>query len=348
MKLLVLGGTHHVGRAVVETALARGDEVTVLNRGHSGLTFPGVDARHADRLDPDAMAAALDDDSFDAVVDTWSSAPVAVRDATRLLSGRVGHYTYVSSRSVYVWPPPPGLDESAAVVAGDPGSTSSGDYAADKRGGELAVQQEFDGRAMFARAGLIIGPYEQVGRMSFWLNRIAAGGRVPAPGPHDQPLQLIDARDLARWVLDHQPVGTFNTVSRRGHTTMGELLDECVRATGSDAELVWLDPEVIEVADVQPWSEIPVWTPPDSELSVMHDGDVSAAYDAGLVCRPITETVADTWAWLQREGTPEQPSGRPSSGLDAAAEQRLWDAAAQGASRSNRTRREDSTFGISG
>ncbi len=273
------------------------------------------------------LSAALGSDTFDAVVDTWSGAPVAVRDSARLLSGRAGHYTYVSSRSVYRWPPPPGLDESAVVVAGDPDSTESGDYAADKRGGELAVQQEFGGPTLCARAGLIVGPFEQVGRMPFWLNRIAAGGRVPAPGPPGQPLQLIDARDLARWVLDRQPVGTFNTVSRRGHTTMGELLEECVRVTGSDAELVWLGPEVVEAADVQPWSEIPVWVPPDSELSAMHDGDVSAAYDAGLVCRPIAETLVDTWAWLHRDGTPEQPAGRPASGFDAAAEQRLWDAA---------------------
>lgn len=327
MRLLVLGGTRHVGRAVVETALARGDDVTTLNRGRSGVALPGVDSRHADRLDPDAMRAALGDDAFDAVVDTWSGAPVAVRDAARLLAGRAGHYTYVSSRSVYRWPPPPGLDESAAVVDGDPASTVSGDYAADKRGGELAVQQEFGGPTLCARAGLIVGPYEQVGRMPFWLDRIAAGGRVPAPGPPEQPLQLIDARDLARWVLDHQPVGAFNTVSRRGHTTMGELLDTCVQVTGSDAELVWLDPEVVEAAGVQPWSEIPVWVPPDSELSALHDGDVSAAYDAGLVCRPIAETVLDTWAWLQREGTPEQPVGRPASGFDTAAERRLWAAA---------------------
>lgn len=327
MRLLVLGGTHHVGRAVVETALARGDEVVTINRGRTGVTLPGVEARHADRLDPGSMKAAIGDDTFDAVVDTWSFAPVAVRDAARLLSGRAGHYTYVSSRSVYQWPPPRGLDESAPVVDGDPASADAGDYAADKRGGELAVQQEFDGPTMCARAGLIIGPYEHVGRMPSWLNRIAAGGRVPAPGPYDQPLQYIDARDLARWALDHQPVGVFNTVSRRGHTTMGELLDECVRVTGSEAELVWLTPEVIEASGVAPWSEIPVWVPPDSEYAGLHDGDVSAAYDAGLVCRPVTETVADTWAWLESEGAPAQPSGRPSSGMDAAAEQRLWDAA---------------------
>lgn len=325
MRLLVLGGTHHVGRAVVETALARGDEVVTVNRGRTGSDVAGVEARHADRLDPDSVARAVGEDTFDAVVDTWSGAPVAVRDAARLLSGRAGHYTYVSSRSVYAWPW--GGDERAAVVDGDPGSPESADYAAAKRGGELAVLQEFDRPALLARAGLVLGPYEQVGRLPFWLQRIAAGGRVPAPGPHDRPLQLVDARDLARWVLDHRPVGVFNTVSRPGHTTIGELLEECVRVTGSGAELVWLDPGVVEAAGVAPWTELPIWTPPTGEMACVHEADASAAYAAGLVCRPAGETVADTWAWLLREGVPEQPAGRPRSGMDAAAEQRLWEAA---------------------
>ncbi len=329
MKLLVLGGTHHVGRAVVETALARGDEVVTVNRGRTGDDVPGTDVRRADRLDPGSLAAALGDDEFDAVVDTWSREPVAVRDAARLLSGRAGHYGYVSSRSVYSWPMTAGLDETAPVVDGDPDSTDVGDYAADKRGGELAVEREFDGPWLAARAGLILGPYELVGRMPFWLDRIAAGGRVPAPGPRDRPLQLIDCRDLARWVLDHRPTGALNTVSRKGHATIGDVLEACVEVTGSDAELVWLDPEVIEAAEVQPWTELPIWVPPTGEFAPLHDGDVSAAYDAGLVCRPIRDTVADTWEWLQREGTPPQPVDRPATGMDAAAEQRLWDAAAR-------------------
>jgi 2'-hydroxyisoflavone reductase len=329
MRLLVLGGTHHVGRAVVETALDRGDQVVTLNRGVTGVTTPGVEARHADRLVPASVAAALRDDTFDAVVDTWSHAPVAVRDAARLLSGRAGHYTYVSSRSVYAWPPPPGLDESAPVADGDPASTDAADYQAAKRGGELAVLEEFDGPSLLARAGLILGPYENVGRLPFWLNRIAAGGRVPAPGPSDRPLQLIDARDIARWVLEHQPVGVFNTVSRPGHTTIGELLGECVRVTGSDAELVWLSPDVVEASGVHAWTELPIWVPPTGELAAMHDGDVSAAYAAGLTCRPVAETVADTWAWLQREGMPDPATMRAGTGMDAAAEQRLWAAAGQ-------------------
>lgn len=327
MRVLVLGGTHHVGRAVVDTALSRGHGVVTLNRGISGVGTPGVDARHADRLDGEAVARALGDEVFDAVVDTWSWAPVAVRDSARLLAGRAGHYTYVSSRSVYQWPPPPGSDETAPVVDGDPSSTGSVDYAAAKRGGELAVTAEFDGPVALLRAGLILGPYEVVGRLPFWLTRIARGGRVPVPGPPDRPLQLIDARDLAEWVVDVQPVGTFNTVSRPGHTTMGELLDECVRATGSDAELVWLRPEVVEASGVEPWTELPIWTPASGDLAALHDCDTSAARGAGLRCRPVAKTVTDTWAWLQREGIRVSRADRPPSGMDAAAEARLWAAA---------------------
>jgi nucleoside-diphosphate-sugar epimerase len=323
MRLLVLGGTHHVGRAFVEAALARGDEVTTVTRGVSGTPVDGASARHADRLDPEAMRAALGDDEWDAVVDTWSAAPVAVQTSARLLRGRVPHYTYISSCSVYTWPIEPGSGEGAPVVDGDPASAESADYAAAKRGGELAVQEEFDGDVAIARAGLILGPYEMVGRLPFWLRRIAAGGRVPAPGPHDRPLQHVDGRDIADWVLGSRPVGTFNTVSEQGHTTIGALLDEVRTVTQSDAELVWLDPATVEAAGVEPWTELPIWVPPTGELAGLHSLDTAAAAAAGLHCRPMPQTVADTWAWLQREGLPERPTNRGGGPMDAAAEERL-------------------------
>ena len=323
MRLLVLGGTHHVGRAFVEAALARGDEVTTVTRGVSGTPVDGASARHADRLDPEAMRAALGDDEWDAVVDTWSAAPVAVQTSARLLRGRVPHYTYISSCSVYTWPIEPGSGEGAPVVDGDPASAESADYAAAKRGGELAVQEEFGGDVAIARAGLILGPYEMVGRLPFWLRRIAAGGRVPAPGPHDRPLQYVDGRDIADWVLGSRPVGTFNTVSEQGHTTIGALLDEVRTVTQSDAELVWLDPATVEAAGVEPWTELPIWVPPTGELAGLHSLDTAAAAAAGLHCRPMQQTVADTWAWLQREGLPERPTNRGGGPMDAAAEERL-------------------------
>jgi len=327
MKLLVLGGTHHVGRAVVEAALARGDTVTTLTRGVSGHAVPGAEARRADRRDPEALAGALGEDRWDAVIDTWSFEPAAVRDAVRLLDGRARHYTYISSRSVYAWPIPPGADESAPVVDADPDSTDAEDYAAAKRGGELAALAGFGGDVLLARAGLVLGPYELVGRLPWWLNRISAGGRVPAPGPRERPLQYVDARDLAEWCLDAGRSGlggAFNAVSPPGHTRIGALLDQCVEVTGSDAELVWIRPDAIEAADVSGWTNLPIWVPPTGELAALHDGDASAAQAAGLRCRPMEETVADTWAWLQREGTPAGASARAGQiGLSDEAEQRL-------------------------
>ena len=252
-----------------------------------------------------------------------------MRDAARLLAGRVPHYTYVSSRSVYVWPMALGSDESAPVVDGDPDSTDAEDYAAAKRGAEVALES-FDGDVLLARAGLVLGPYEVVGRLPWWLNRVAAGGRVPAPGPRERALQYIDARDLAEWVLDagRQGVnGAFNTVSRPGHTTIGALLDQCVAVTGSNAELVWLTPEAIEAAEVSGWTDLPVWVPPSGELAGLHDCDVSSAHSAGLRCRSMEETVSDTWDWLQREGTPTPPSDRAGDiGLTAEQERRLLEA----------------------
>ena len=326
MRLLVLGGTHHVGRAVVGTALERGDQVTTITRGVSGAPASGAQARYADRTDPEQLRAALGDDTWDAVIDTWSLAPRVVRDSAALLSGRAGHYGYVSSRSVYAWPIPPGADESAPVVDGDPDSEDAADYAAAKRGGELAVTQFFGGPSVLARAGLILGPYELVGRMPWWLRRIERGGDVLAPGPRDRPLQYIDCRDLAAWLLHAAEAGltgAYNAVSRPGQATMGSLLEAAIAATGVAANLVWVPPEVIEQAGIEAWTELPIWAPPTGEIASLHDGDVSAIYAAGLACRPVTETVADTWAWLQAEGDPPARPGRPGHGLNPAREREV-------------------------
>ncbi|MFF4988491.1 NAD-dependent epimerase/dehydratase family protein [Streptosporangium saharense] len=329
MRLLVLGGTHFVGRAVVEEAVRRGDEITLVNRGRSPLpeaVAAAVEPLVADRTDAEALRAALDGREWDAVVDTWSGAPKVVGDACGLLSGRVGHYGYVSSRSVYSWPFPPGADESAPVVEGDPDSEVSDDYAQAKRGSELAVLRVFGENALLARAGLVLGPYENIGRLPWWLRRVERGGRVLAPGRPGRPLQYIDARDIAVWMLgaaQRGVGGAFNTVSHPGHATMGELLDEIIRVTGSDAELVWAPDEVIAEAEIAAWTELPVWLPEGGEEEGLHDGNVSAAHAAGLVCRPVRETVADTWAWLQAEGDPALRTDRPSVGLDPAKEAKV-------------------------
>ncbi|WP_107484147.1 NAD-dependent epimerase/dehydratase family protein, partial [Streptomyces sp. NRRL B-24572] len=316
MKLLILGGTEFVGRAIVEDALERGWEVTVFHRGRHEAPA-GAASLIGDRTAPDGLAA-LATGSWDAVVDTWSAAPSAVRDAARLLADRVGRYAYVSSRSVYAWPPAAGLAEDGPLVEGSP-DDGEVPYAESKRGGELAATAAFGpDRTLLVRAGLILGPYENVGRLPWWLGRIARGGPVLAPGPRTLPVQYIDARDLAAWTLDAVAAGLsgpYNLVSPPGHTTMGELLDACVRATGADAELRWTEPEALLAAGAAPWTELPVWLPPGEMYDAMHTADVSRALGAGLRCRPAEETVADTWAWLESLGgvAPQRPD-RPGAG----------------------------------
>ncbi|MFI6929228.1 NAD-dependent epimerase/dehydratase family protein [Streptomyces sp. NPDC050287] len=325
MRLLLLGGTEFAGRAVAEAALGRGWDVTVFHRGRHRPPA-GVRSLHGDRTAPDGLAALADgggpgDGGWDAVVDTWSAAPRAVLDAARLLRGRAGRYVYVSSSSVYAWPRGAGYTEDAPLVPGAAADAGQTDYARDKRGGELAVVETFGAeRSLLVRAGLILGPYENVGRLPWWLTRIARGGPVLAPGPRELPLQYIDVRDLAQWILDsveREASGPYTVIGPPGHATMGSLLDACAEATGGPAELLWTDPEVILAAGIEPWLQLPVWLPPDSEgHAAVHGADVSRVLAAGLSCRPVTDTVADTWRWLRDIGSaaPQRPD-RPTVGL---------------------------------
>lgn len=318
MKLLMLGGTEFVGRAITEDALDRGWEVTVFHRGHHAPPR-GATAVHGDRTAPGGLDA-LAEGEWGLVVDTWGGAPTAVRDSATLLRDRAGRYAYVSSRSVYAYPAPAGLDEDGPLVGGSPDADATA-YAEDKRGGELAALEAFADRALLVRAGLILGPYENVGRLPWWLNRTARGGPVLAPGPRGLPIQYIDVRDLARWTLDASVAGrsgAYNLVSPVGHATMGSFLDACAATTGGRAELRWTDPDRIQEAGVQPWTELPVWVPEGEGHDFMHGGDVAKALAAGLTCRPVEETVADTWTWLREMGgTPPQRTDRPAPGIDA-------------------------------
>jgi 2'-hydroxyisoflavone reductase len=315
MRLLVLGGTAFVGRAVVEGAVARGWTVATFNRGRGAWAHPDVERITGDRLDA-ATCAPLAGRDWDVVLDTWSGAPSATRDLAAVLAPRVERYAYISSCSVYAPPPVAGADETAPTVDG----TGDG-YAAVKRGSELAVAAAFGDRALLLRPGLILGPHEDVGRLPWWLLRLARGGDVLAPGPEDLPLQLIDARDLARFALDAATAGrsgAYNTVSRRGHATMRSLLEAGRAATGSEARLVWAPPERILAAGIAPWTELPVWLPPEDDYAALHDIDVEKAHAAGLVARPVAETVRDTWAWLEAlEQRPPLRPDLPPPGLDA-------------------------------
>ncbi|MES9603087.1 MULTISPECIES: NAD-dependent epimerase/dehydratase family protein [Actinomadura] len=316
MRLLMLGGTEFVGRAITEEALARGWDVTVFHRGRHEPP-QGVVSLHGDRTAEGGLKA-LEDGEWDAVIDTWSAAPFVVRNTARLLDGRVTRYAYISSRSVYRYPEPSGLGEEAEVVDGSP-DDGDVDYAEAKRGGELAALDVYGDNALLVRAGLILGPYENIGRLPWWLTRMARGGDVLAPGPRDAGLQYIDVRDLAVWTLDAVARGLggpYDLVSPPGHTTMEELLQSCVDMTGAEANLVWTAPEAILEAGIEPWTDLPVWLPPGEAYDTLHRGNVGKALAAGLRCRPVQETVADTWAWLRSIGgsAPQRPD-RPVVGL---------------------------------
>jgi nucleoside-diphosphate-sugar epimerase len=333
MKLLVLGGTRFVGRAIVEAAIGRDDDVTVLSRGDSGEPVSGTRWIRGDRNDP-AILGQVADQEWDAVLDTWSGPAQSVETATEALAESARWYGYVSSRSVYRWPLAPGADESADLVeippddgASDPGAS----YAVAKRRAEHAVTSRFPGRSVLARAGLIVGPHEDTGRLTWWLTRAAGGGELIAPEPEDRPWQYVDSRDLADFLLTAATdgrSGAFNVVCPRdsGVTTQ-RLLEACLAATGHRATVKWVAVEILRRAGIREWDDLPGWTDPAGESAGLHDCDASAAVMAGLRCRAIEETVTDAWQWLTGIAPSRRPplrEGLPRRGLTAEQEQAVW------------------------
>lgn len=313
MKLLVLGGTAFVGRALVADARGRGWDVSTFNRG-SQPSPEGVLALVGDRRgDLSALAG-----EWDLVVDTWSWEPAAVAASANYLANRAGHYVYISTRSVYD-KPAAGAGDDWPIVAADPDATADDDYAVSKSGGELATVRAFGQRATIARPGCIFGPWEDTGRLPWWINRVRRNDRILAPGPVDLPIQYIDSRDLARWSLDAGAAGlsgAFNTVTE---STMGEMLAATVDATGSTGTLDWVQPDEIIAAGIEPWSELPAWLPPGEVYDALHCADPSRAH---LTARSIEETVADTWEWMQRGVAIEERGAK--RGLDPAKEAAFW------------------------
>jgi 2'-hydroxyisoflavone reductase len=333
VRILLLGGSSFLGRALAADALARGWPVTTFNRGVTGPDVEGVEALRGDRTDPVALAR-LRGREWDAAVDTSGFVPRVVGASAALLAERVPAYAFVSSISVYRgWPATAASSESSPLhdCAPDAGP-DDGDYGALKAGCERAVQQAYDDGALLVRPGLILGPNENVGRLPAWLDRINRGGRVLAPGDPSVPMQLVDARDVAAFTLDllaAGQAGPFNVTGPHGNTTYGQWLADCRQVTGSDAELVWVDDDFLLQRGVQPWTELPLWMPMNGESDFAWRADVTKASAAGLRTRPVRETVEDTWAWQRAGGaTPARPD-RLVHGMDPEKERALlaeWDA----------------------
>ncbi|MFF3016913.1 NAD-dependent epimerase/dehydratase family protein [Streptomyces sp. NPDC057939] len=322
MKILLIGGTVFLGRALVDEALRRGHEVTLFNRGQAGPTPDGAEAVRGDREDEDALRALAEGRTWDWVIDTCGFEPRIVRRSVRALAGHADAYAFVSSFHAYADWPTKAVDESFPRHACAPdASPDDVPYNALKAGCERAVEEGFPERALIVNPGIIVGPGENVGRLPWWLETIARGGRVLAPGSPDRAVQLIDARDIADFVLDRLAeggTGRYLTTGVRENTTMGELLAACVDATGAGTELVWADERFLQDHGVAPWTEVPLWVPTGPESAGAWTASSAKALAAGLRCRPITETVADTWRALVEGGHPRPKylQGATPVGLD--------------------------------
>ena len=307
MQLLVLGGTQFLGRHVVDTALAAGHSVTLFNRGQTRPElYPDVEKLRGDR---DGNVEPLAGRSFDAVVDTSGYLPRVV-SATVAALGEVGHYTFVSTVSVYDDLSSPAFENSPTAVLEEPTEEyRSPAYGALKALCEEAVLERFPD-AFVPRPGLIVGPWDPTGRFTYWPQRFLDPGPVLAPAPPGAAAQVIDVRDLAAWIVESAETGrsgTFNAVAPP--TTRAELLETCRLAAGSDAEIVWIDPEFLVEQEVGEWMELPLWLQ-DPAFAAMLSTPVERSLAAGLTIRPLVETVAATLEWIAcGEAPTDAPAG---------------------------------------
>jgi 2'-hydroxyisoflavone reductase len=302
VKLLVLGGTEFLGRALVESALARGREVTLFNRGRTNpKLFPEAEKLRGDRaVDP------LPSGRWDAVVDTSGHLPAVVRRAAEALRDSVERYVFVSSVSVYGDLSTGPREDSPRAELGDMPSDEMlpgyENYGALKALCEDVVTDAFGDRALIIRPGLIVGPHDPTGRFTYWPHRIARGGEFIVPGPPEATVQIVDVRDLGDWIVDiaeRRESGVFNAT--HPGLPWSELVESCLRVSAVEGRPVWVDSGYLSDQGVGEWMELPLWLS-DPDFLGMMKADVSRAVDSGLTFRPLDETVRGT---LERAETSE-------------------------------------------
>jgi len=322
MKLLVLGGTIFVGRHFVEAALVNGHEVTLFNRGqHNPDLYPDVEKLRGDR---DGGLSALADGQWDAAVDTCGYVPRIVRDSAELLANAVEHYTFISSISVYADISQPGLNEESELgrLEDETIEEVTGEtYGPLKALCEQSAEQVLPGRVLTIRPGLIVGPNDPTDRFTYWPVRMARGGETLVPEPPSAPVQIIDVRDLAKWMLqmiEEGQTGVFNAAGPDQPITMRGFLDSCNLATGNKASLTWVSEDYLLEAGVEPWSDLPLWLAGD-EYGGMLTVNVDKAMGQGLTFRPLVQTAQDTYHWAQSRGADYESE----AGLDVEREKQL-------------------------
>jgi 2'-hydroxyisoflavone reductase len=304
MKILILGGTKFLGRHLVDAALATGHEVTLFNRGKTNPTlFPTVETITGDR---EQDIEKLSGREWDAVIDVAGYVPRIVRLSAEGLKGSVKRYVFISSISVYDGFSKTGINESDPVGKLEDESVEeiTGEtYGPLKALCEKTVQEVYDDRALIIRPGLIVGPYDPTDRFTYWPMRVKRGDDMITPDNPATPIQIIDVRDLAEFIIkliEDNASGIYNATGPDTELSIGEMLDACRRVTGSVAAFHWTSAEFLKEHDVKPWSDMPVWIPDTEEDAGFSRVDVSKAVNAGLKFRPLEDTIRDTIEWAEK------------------------------------------------
>lgn len=331
LRILILGGTGFTGPHTVARALERGHRITVFNRGRRQTELPkGVERLAGDRTTGDLQA--LKGKQWDVVIDVPTTLPRWVRDAGEVLASGTPRMVFWSTISVYGDPKAP-PDESAPLEpwtqSGDPLSYRqmtaqiAPAYGALKALAEREAERWWPGRTAIVRPGLIVGPRDDIDRFTYWCTRIARGGEVLAPGTPADPVQVVDARDLAAWTVqlaEDGTTGAFNATGPRSRLGMGELLAGIRAAVSGDTEVsfTWVPADRLREQKVEPWTDMPLWLPPGNESEYVSRTIIAKATAAGLRFRPLAETVRDTLAWFTT--LPAERQGKLRAGLSAARE----------------------------
>ncbi|HXW45830.1 MAG TPA: NAD-dependent epimerase/dehydratase family protein [Streptosporangiaceae bacterium] len=324
MRILVIGGTAFVGRHFADAALAAGHDVTLFHRGKTGSDlFPQATHLTGDR-NSDLSALAAGD--WDATVDVCAYFPRQVRSLAAALGGRGGRLVHISSVSAYKLPVPWGYDESAPLAdCEDPeaDAVTPQNYGGLKAACERTAIELHGAGTTIIRPTYVIGPYDYSCRFTWWVDRVARGGTVLAPGHADDPIQVIDARDMAAWIvsmLDRSVTGTFHAVSPAPPFGFGQMLDAIASAVApAGSRFAWVDSDFL-VAEGVDGAALPLWGEGDPDEANANAASPAAAFAAGLSPRPLADTVTDVSAEARAA-----VDARPGAGMPPEQEAALLD-----------------------
>ncbi len=326
LSILILGGTGFTGPHQVRYALSRGHKVTLFNRGRRPQEWPAeVEELVGDRDTNDYSA--LKGRKWDVCIDNPATLPHWVRDAAAVLKGNVKHYVFISTISVYAGNSKIGTDETAPrekYAGKDALAENSAALKANMRlygplkaFSEDEAHRQFEGVTTVIRPGLIVGPGDETDRFSYWPVRLARGGEVLVP-PAADPVQFIDARDLAEWTIriaETRVFGDFNGHGPDYPLSMGALLYGIRAVTAGGAKLREASADFLSQNKVNMWSDMPVWVPGSGETAGFHRRLNTSAIAAGLTFRPLAVTATDTLAWWEQQPAERKKSMR--AGLTA-------------------------------